>query len=303
MERVTDFGLTVRASRIPWIPQPIRRTGSFLGRVARIRGAGVGMAVIALVILAAITAPLVAPYAPDRINPAVALSDSTSAHPLGTDALGRDILSRLIYGARISLVVGLLTVAVAASIGVPIGLISGYFGGVVDFILMRIMDGLIAIPALILALALIAVLGSSLQNVLIAIGIAAVPTYARVTRAEVLTLKSRDFVLAARVTGASPLRIMLRHLLPNALAPLLVLATFGFATAVVAEASLSFLGLGVRPPTPTWGNLLLDGFQFLRTKPLMAIAPGTAIFVLVLSFNFVGDALRDVLDPRLRGVL
>jgi ABC-type dipeptide/oligopeptide/nickel transport system permease subunit len=168
---------------------------------------------------------------------------------------------------------------------------------------MRIMDGIIAFPALILALALIAVLGSSLTNVMIALGVAAVPTYARVIRAEVLALKARDFVLAARVVGANPARVVARHILPNAVAPILVIATFGFATAIIAEASLSFLGLGVRPPTPTWGNLLLEGFQFLRVKPMMAIAPGTAIFILVLSFNFIGDGLRDVLDPRLRGVV
>jgi ABC-type dipeptide/oligopeptide/nickel transport system permease subunit len=275
----------------------------FIVRLMRIRGAGVGLVVIAIVVVAALASPLVAPYDPDQVDTSALLADPSAAHPLGTDVLGRDVLSRVIYGARISLIVGLISVVVAAGVGVPIGLLAGYAGSAVDTTLMRIMDGVIAFPALVLALALIATLGSSLSNVMLALGIVAVPTYARIARAQVLSLKAQDFVTAARLVGAHPLRLILRHILPNAMAPLVVVATFGFATAIVAEASLSFLGLGVRPPTATWGNLLLDGFQFLRLKPMLSIAPGTAIFLLVLSINFVGDGLRDLLDPRLRGVV
>jgi peptide/nickel transport system permease protein len=275
----------------------------FLWRLMRVRGAGIGIVVIAITAVAALAAPVVAPSSPSKVDVNALLADPSAAHLLGTDQLGRDVLSRLIYGARISLVVGLISVTVAAGVGVPIGLTAGYAGGVVDSVLMRVMDGLIAFPALVLALALVATLGSSLTNVMIALGVVAIPTYARVGRAQVLALKGQDFVTAARLVGAHPLRIVLRHILPNALAPLVIVATFGFAGAIVAEASLSFLGLGVRPPTPTWGNLLLDGFGFLRVKPLLSLAPGTAIFLLVLSFNFLGDALRDLLDPRLRGVV
>jgi len=284
-------------------PSRARSTLRFLWRLIRVRGAGIGLGLIVLSAVCAIGAPLVAPYNPAKIDINALLADPRSAHVLGTDQLGRDMLSRLIYGARISMIVGLISVAVAAGIGVPIGLTAGYAGGLLDSVLMRIMDGLIAFPALVLALALIAALGSSLTNVMIALGVVAVPTYARISRAQVLALKSQDFVLAARLVGASPVRIIARHILPNAVAPLIIVATFGFAGAIVAEASLSFLGLGVRPPTATWGNLLLDGFGFLRLKPLLSIAPGTAIFLLVLSFNFLGDALRDLLDPRLRGVV
>jgi ABC-type dipeptide/oligopeptide/nickel transport system permease subunit len=269
----------------------------------RVRGAGIGLLLIVVTALAAVLAPLVAPYSPSKIDVTAILADPSAYHLLGTDQLGRDVLSRLIYGARISLVVGLISVVVAAGVGVPIGLAAGYAGGALDSVLMRVMDGLIAFPALVLALALVATLGSSLTNVMIALGVVAVPTYARIARAQVLTLKAQDFVTAARLLGAHPLRILLQHILPNAVAPLVVVATFGFAGAIVAEASLSFLGLGVRPPTATWGNLLLDGFGFLRVKPLLSVAPGLAIFLLVLSFNFVGDALRDLLDPRLRGVV
>ncbi len=275
----------------------------FLGRLMRARGTGAGLVLIVLTAGAAIAAPVVAPYSPSKVDVNALLADPSAFHLLGTDQLGRDVFSRLIYGARISLIVGLISVVVAAGVGVPIGLVAGYAGGMTDSTLMRVMDGLIAFPPLVLALALIATLGSSLSNVMIALGVVAVPTYARISRAQVLALKSQDFVTAARLVGAHPLRIMLRHILPNALAPLVVVATFGFAGAIVAEASLSFLGLGVRPPTATWGNLLLDGFGFLRVKPLLSLAPGTAIFLLVLSFNFLGDALRDLLDPRLRGVV
>lgn len=287
----------------PEAPTPLRRTLTFLGRLARVRGAGLGLAIIVIAVFGALAAPLVTPYGPSAVNTSNTLANPSIHHLLGTDTLGRDMFTRIVFGARVSLIVGFLSVSVAAGVGIPIGLAAGYRSGFVDFILMRVMDGLIALPPLVLALALVAVLGSSLRNVMIALGITAVPTYARITRAEVLGLKSRDFVTAAHVVGASPVRILLRHVLPNAMAPLLVVATFGFASAIVAEASLSFLGLGVRPPTPTWGNLLLEGFGFLRTRPLMAIAPGTAIFLLVVAFNFVGDALRDILDPRLRGVV
>lgn len=275
----------------------------FLRKLFGLKLAAAGMVVLVGVVFMAIFAPLIAPYHPDTTSYTAILAEPSSAHWLGTDAVGRDILSRIIYGSRISLQVGLISVAIGAMIGVPLGLIAGYYGGLVDAVISRFVDALIAFPGLILALAMIAVLGAGIQNVMIAIGVGTIPGYARIVRSQALTIRELDYIRAAESSGARQMRIVFRHVLPNALPPVLVVATLGLAGAVLAEASLSFLGLGVKPPTPTWGNMLLEGYPVLRRVPLFAIAPGIAIFLLVLSFNFIGDALRDVLDPRLRGVI
>ena len=273
-----------------------------LRKTARLYPMGaLGIIAIVLVVLVAITAPLLAPYGPKVVGTGLPLDGPSGAHLLGTDQLGRDLLSRLFYGSRVSIWVGFIAVGVAASVGVPIGLLAGFRGGFVDALLMRIVDSVIAFPALVLALAMVATFGSGIAIVMIAIGVAIMPQYARIVRAQVLSVKQSDYITAARAIGANDLRLITRHIAPNVWAPVLVVATLGLASAVVAEASLSFLGIGVKPPNPTWGNMLLDGFGHMQQRPAMAIAPGVAIFVLVLSFNFVGDTLRDALDPRLRG--
>ena len=273
-----------------------------LRRTARMYPIGaIGFIAIALVILVAASAPLLAPYGPKVVGTGLPLDGPSGTHALGTDQLGRDLLSRLIYGSRVSLYVGFIAVGVAATIGVPIGLLAGFRGGFVDALLMRFVDAVIAFPALILALAMVATFGSGIAIVMVAIGVAIMPQYARIVRAQVMAVKRTDYITAARAIGATDLRLIVRHVAPNVWAPVLVVATLGLANAVVAEASLSFLGIGVKPPNPTWGNMLLDGFGQMQQRPAMAIAPGIAIFILVLSFNFVGDTLRDVLDPRLRG--
>jgi peptide/nickel transport system permease protein len=260
------------------------------------------MCVLGAVIIAAVAAPVLAPYGPQQVGVGLPLDGPTPSHWIGTDQLGRDLLSRLIFGSRVSLLVGVIAVGVGASIGVPIGLVAGYWRGLLDAVLMRMVDAIIAFPALVLALGMVATFGTGLQIVMIAIGIAIMPQYARIVRAQVLGVTGSDYILAARALGARDLRIILRHVAPNIWAPVLVVATLGLASAVIAEASLSFLGIGVRPPTPTWGNMLLDGFGQMQRRPFMAIAPGVTIFLLVLAFNFLGDVLRDVLDPRLRGI-
>jgi peptide/nickel transport system permease protein len=260
-----------------------------------------GFTCIGLIIVMALMAPLLAPYSPTQVGTGLPLGGLAADHWLGTDQLGRDLFSRLIYGSRVSIIVGVIAVGVAAGIGVPIGLAAGYVGGGIDALLMRIVDAVIAFPALILALAIVATFGTGIQVVMVAIGVALMPQYARIVRGQVLSVQGSDYVLAAKAVGASGLRLVLRHIAPNVWAPVMVVATLGLANAVVAEASLSFLGIGVKPPQPTWGNMLLDGFGQMQRRPAMSIAPGVAIFVLVLSFNFIGDTLRDALDPRLRG--
>jgi peptide/nickel transport system permease protein len=269
----------------------------------RLRGhrlAMVGLAIIAVIILLAIFAPVVSPQDPLAIDYAhAAAPPGVGGHLLGTDAVGRDMLSRLIYGTRISLQVGIVAVGIASSLGTAVGLAAGYYGGVVDGALMRAVDVFLAFPVIVLAIAIIAVLGPSLMNVILALGLVAWTTYARVVRGQVLVLRELDFVQAARAIGTSDGRIIVRHILPNALAPIIVLATVGMAAAIIAEAALSFLGLGVQPPTPSWGTMLNEGRAFLRTAPHISTFPGLAIMLTVLGFNFLGDGLRDALDPRL----
>ena len=261
----------------------------------------VGGVIIALLLFVAIAAPLVAPFDPKLVDVTTALLPPSLEHPLGTDDLGRDVLSRVIWGSRISLSVGLIAVGIGFLVGVSLGLLAGYVGGLLDLVAMRAIDTLLAFPALLLAISITAALGPQIQNAMIAIGIVAVPAYTRLTRAQVLSLREREFVLAARTIGATPLRVLLRHLFPNATNALVVQATLGIATAILAEAALSFLGLGAQPPEPSWGQDINYNARYLSNlKWWMSVGPGTAIFLAVFAFNFLGDALRDALDPRLR---
>ena len=278
--------------------QPIRRVG-WLARAVEPRGAGVGLVVLLLVTLMALTADVIAPYNPSQIQPVGILLAPSVAHPLGTDAIGRDVLSRIVYGARASLLAGVVSVAVALVLGVIVGLVAGYNGGWIDDLFMRMVDALYSFPALLLALAITAILGPGLTNVMLAIGIVFTPAFARLVRGQTLSVRERDFVTAARVTGAGPLRILGAHIWPNVTAPIIVQASLQIAAAIVIEAGLSFLGLGVQPPTPSWGSMLKEGYQYMEQAPWLAFAPGVAIFLTVLAFNLFGDGLRHALDPRL----
>jgi len=272
---------------------------SLLGRATQPRGAGFGLIIVALVALTAALADLIAPYNPSQIQPVGVLSAPNQLHLLGTDAIGRDVLSRIILGSRVSILAGAVSVGVALSLGVLIGLVAGYNGGWIDDVLMRMVDALYSFPALLLALAITAILGPGLTNVMLAIGIVFTPAFARLVRGQALSVRERDFVTAARVTGAGPWRIMGRHIWPNITAPIIVQASLQVAAAIVIEAGLSFLGLGVQPPAPSWGSMLKEGYQYMEQAPWLAFAPGAAIFVTVLAFNLFGDGLRHALDPRL----
>lgn len=278
-------------------PSPARQFGRRLVGKPR---AVIGGAVIAAMIVAAVFAPLVAPYDPTVQNFTDLLQGPSVAHPLGTDELGRDTLSRVIYGARVSLQVGLIAVGLSLIVGGCLGLISGYVGGAVDTVIMRIMDGLLAFPALVLALAITAMLGPSLRNAMIAIGVTGIPSFARLVRGQVLVIRDLEYVQAAHSLGAGHARIMLRHVLPNTTAPIIVESSVAIPAAILAEAGLSFLGLGVQPPMPSWGAMINTAQGYMQREPWIAIAPGAAILVAVLAFNFLGDALRDALDPRLK---
>jgi len=258
----------------------------------------IGLIIVVLFAALAVLAPVLAPYDPFAADWAAVRKPPSHAHPFGTDELGRDILSRILFGARASLLAGVVSVAISLGLGVPIGLLAGYVGGWLDAVLMRIMDALLACPFLILAIALAAFLGPSLTNAMIAIGIAALPTFARLARGQVLSAKEEEYIEAARAVGNPHWRIVLRHMLPNIMAPILVQATLAMSAAILAEASLSFLGLGQQPPAPSWGSMLNVAKSFLVQAPWMAIYPGLAIFVVAFSLNLLGDALRDALDPR-----
>jgi peptide/nickel transport system permease protein len=259
-----------------------------------------GLIVIAW-ILAAIFAPFVAPYDPTKVNVLDSLQPPNAQHWLGTDDLGRDMLSRVIWGSRVSLSVGLISVSIGLLVGTSLGLAAGYMGGKFDLFIMRGIDALLAFPALILAIGITSALGPQIQNAMIAIGIVAIPAYARLTRGQVLAVRAREFIVAARTIGASPLRIVLRHIFPNVMNALIVQATLSTAFAILAEAALSFLGLGPQPPDPSWGQDINYSQRYLpNLKWWMSVAPGVAIFSAVFAFNFLGDALRDALDPRLR---
>ena len=279
------------------LESPARRA---LRRLFKRKGAVVGLVVIALFVLLSLFAPLIVPYDPIATSWSLVRKPPTWQHWFGTDDLGRDILARVVYGARASLTAGAISVGIALCIGVPLGLLSGYRGGFVDALISRITDAMLACPFLILAIALAAFLGPSLGNAMIAIGISATPIFIRLTRGQVMSVKVEDYVEAARAMGNPPWRITLFHILPNILPALLVQATLSIAAAIIAEAALSFLGLGQQPPAPSWGSMLNAAQRFLTQAPWMAIWPGLAIFLVVLSLNLLGDGLRDALDPRQR---
>jgi peptide/nickel transport system permease protein len=270
-------------------------------RLLKRRSAMVGLVIVVLFVLVAVLADIVAPYDPTAADWGALRAVPTLAHPFGGDELGRDVLSRVIFGARASLLAGVISVALALLLGIPVGLLSGYAGGLVDGVIMRLTDAMLAVPFLILAIALAAFLGPSLSNAMIAIGLSATPIFVRLTRAQVQAVKVEDYVEAARAMGNPPLRIALRHILPNIWPALMVQATLTIASAIIAEASLSFLGLGQQPPAPSWGSMLNTAKDFLEQAPWMAVYPGISIFLVVLSFNLFGDGLRDALDPRHRG--
>src|SRR5215216_2002072 len=261
----------------------------------------IGATLLSFVVVAAAFAPWIAPYSPNKIDPIHLLEPPSGEHLLGTDGLGRDVFSRIVYGSRVSLYSGFLVVSISMVLGTLIGLVAGYAGGLLDGFLMRCMDALLAFPGLILALAITAALGPSLTNAMIAIAVLSLPGAARVVRGETLSLRERDFVTAERVIGAGAPRILFRHVLPNAMAPVIVIASLRVGGAVLVETGLSFLGLGVQPPTASWGSMVNEGARFLEAAPWIAMGAGGAIFLTVLGANFVGDAVRDVLDPRLRG--
>lgn len=269
-----------------------------LKRLARRGGAVFGFAFVVFFLLLALFAPWIAPYDPVGTSWSAVRAAPSAQYWFGADELGRDVLSRIIWGARASILAGVVSVSISLALGVPIGMLAGYVGRWVDALISRITDAMLACPFLILAIALAAFLGPSLTNAMIAIGISATPVFIRLTRAQVLAAKSEDYVEAARALGNPHLRIALRHILPNIVAPLIVQATLAIAAAVIAEASLSFLGLGQQPPAPSWGSMLNTARNYVDQAPWMAIWPGVSIFLLVLSFNLLGDGLRDALDPR-----
>lgn len=262
-----------------------------------------GVIIIIIFILIAITAPCLAPYDPLEQNLSAILQKPSKFHLLGTDELGRDTLSRLIYGSQISILVAIFVVIIAGGVGTTMGLVAGYFGDVPNAIIMRITDALMSLPPIVLMLAISAAMGGGIKSILISVGIVLAPTYCRLMCGQILSLKQSDFIVAAHVIGASDLRIMIRHLLPNAFPPLLVLLTINLGTAIMFEATLSFLGIGIKPPTPSWGSMVMEGYRYLVKNPILSFAPGGAITLLVLGFNLLGDGLRDALDPRLRGTI
>ncbi len=294
---MTDATLDAFTAAHDELESPARRA---LRRLLKRKGAVVGMVVLSAFILIALFAPLVVPYDPIATSWTLVRKPPSAQHWFGTDELGRDVLARVIYGARASLLAGVISVSIALMIGVPLGLLSGYRGGFVDALISRITDAMLACPFLILAIALAAFLGPSLGNAMIAIGVTATPIFIRLTRGQVMSVKVEDYVEAARAMGNPRWRIALVHILPNILPALLVQATLSIAAAIIAEAALSFLGLGQQPPLPSWGSMLNAAQRFLTNAPWIAIWPGLAIFLVVLSLNLVGDGLRDALDPRER---
>ena len=270
------------------------------------RAALVGAYIVIGLILAAIFAPVLTQYDPliqnldNRLIPPFWEDGGSFAHILGTDDFGRDMLTRILYGARISLVIGIISVSISLSFGVVMGAIAGYFGGLTDLIIMRIVDIMLSIPAILLAIVIVSILGADLFNAMIAIGIVGIPTFARIVRSSVLAEKNKEYVIASRVNGSGDFRLIMSVVLPNCTTPMIVQATMWFASAVLEAAGLSFLGLGAQPPTPEWGAMLADSLQFITTASWMIIYPGIAIFLTVIGFNLVGDGLMDVLDPKLK---
>jgi peptide/nickel transport system permease protein len=282
------------------LPQRSSRRFETLRRLLRNKSALLGLVILCLLILVAIFAPAIAPFDPIKIDPAQALLQPSITHPFGTDQYGRDVFSRVVAGTYLSLSVGMISVGIAIVIGVIVGLLSGYYGGWVDTLFMRMIDVMLAFPGILLALTIVSMLGPNLTNLMIAVGISSIPTYARLTRGSVLSAREEVYVEAARSIGVSNNRILGRHILPNVVAPIIVTATLGVGAAILWAAALSFLGLGSQPPTPEWGRMLSEGRQYLRDHWWISTFPGLAIMVTVLAMNILGDGLRDVLDPRLK---
>ncbi|ERL24876.1 ABC transporter, permease protein [Jonquetella sp. BV3C21] len=279
---------------------PQQGIAGVLYRLSRSPLAVFGLLVVAVLIFAAIFATQIAPYGQADMNLANRFMFPSSAHWFGTDEFGRDILSRIIFGARISLQVGLIAVGISLVCGGLLGAIAGYYGGRLDNVIMRAMDVLLAIPGTLLAIAIAASLGPGLYNLMIAVGISAVPSYARIVRGSVLTLQGQEFVEAARAVGSSDWRIIMKHIIPNSMAPIIVQSTLGVASAILNAAGLSFIGLGIQPPTPEWGAMLSGGRSYIRNYPYMTLFPGLAIMITIMALNFLGDGLRDALDPKLK---
>lgn len=283
---------------IPAAPRQSRSSNRAWKKLKANKSALAGLLIISIFLILAVAAPLLPIADPVATSWSAIRKAPSAAHWLGTDDIGRDILSRMIWGARASLMAGVFSVGIAVAVGVPLGLISGYFGGWIDVIISRITEAFLAMPFLITAIALAAFLGPSLGNAMIAIGFSAMPLFVRLTRGQVLTVKTEDYVEGARSVGLGHYRIITRYILPNVFSPLLVQASLTIATAIIAEASLSFLGLGQQPPAPSWGSMLNVAKNFLSQAPWMAMWPGAAIFLVVIGFNLLGDGLRDALDPR-----
>ena len=276
-------------------------SGRALRRFLTIRSAAVGAVILLALVLVAVMAPLLTPYEYDKIAPTKAYASPSGEHPMGTDKFGRDVFTRVLYGGRISLTVGLIATAIGGCVGVILGMTAGYFGGLVDEATMRVLDMMLAFPGILLAMGVVAMLGPSLQNLMIAVGIGYIAGFARLMRGNVLSARRFDYVLAAEALGGRSGTIMRRHILPNIAAPLIVYATLSVASAILTAAGLSFLGLGARPPSPEWGIMLSDGRETLNRAWWVSLFPGLAILVTTLSINFVGDGLRIALDPRVRG--
>ncbi|NRF93343.1 ABC transporter permease [Paenibacillus frigoriresistens] len=260
----------------------------------------VGLWMTVIFVIVALLARWIAPYDPIVQNMQVMLETPSWSHPFGTDEFGRDILSRIIYGAQISLMIGIVGVLISVIIGVTLGTLSGYFGGKADMLIMRIMDIFMAFPSFLLALAIVSVLGPGMSNVMIAIGIFSVPTFARISRSAVISVKNKEFIEAAKAMGGTHAFIIVKHVIPNSIAPIIVLSSLRIATAILTASGLSFLGMGAQPPTPEWGAMLSTGREYLRTAPHVSTIPGLAIMFMVLSFNMLGDGLRDALDPKMK---
>jgi ABC-type dipeptide/oligopeptide/nickel transport system permease subunit len=263
----------------------------------------IGLVLIVLLVVTAICAPWLAPYPPNSINMAITLAKPSSEHLLGTDNLGRDVLSRIIYGARTSLIIAVGATGVSVILGELLGLIAAYFGRIVFQIIMRIIDALMAIPMLLVALIMASLLGGGVKNVILALGIGMLSVHARMMCAQALSIQQNDYILAARSMGAGDFRMMLRHIFPNAFPTLVVVITVGLGAVILAEAGLSYLGVGVMPPYPAWGGMISDGYKYILSNPALALSPGVAIMLVVFGFNMMGDGLRDALDPRLRGII
>ncbi len=263
----------------------------------------IGLVILLVLVFCAVFAPWLAPHDPYRGNMREALAQPSMKYFLGTDIQGRDVLTRLIYGARTVMLVGFVTVGIAASLGLVLGIIAGYYGGFINLVIMRIMDALMGFPMILLALMISSVLGGGIQNVIIALSVATIPGYCRVMCGMTLAIRENDYILAQKALGASDWRIIFQHILPNSLPPMIVLITLQLGSLILAEAGLSFLGIGIKPPGAAWGAMVSDGYGYLLTNPVLSFAPGLAIMLVVFGFNLVGDGLRDALDPRLRGLL